>query len=153
MVVDHENGDVRVSVDIPLRKLRANNKYPGALEVAVASYIETRAEALAQEVLDYTRKDITMSGVEQTLQEMGLHDVGLNADWSLSAYQLDGTVRREGLLLFDNEDGTWGLKDTIKGKEYVTLMDEYIVPFIKAWLYGDVSQYYLNGEDANNEEA
>ena len=51
MVVDHEDGILEVSVEIPYKKLRANNKYPGALEVAVASYIETQAETMAKEVM------------------------------------------------------------------------------------------------------
>ena len=51
MVMNHEDGNYSVAVDIPVRKLKANNKYPGALEVAIASYIETQAEALAQEVI------------------------------------------------------------------------------------------------------
>ena len=51
MVMNHEDGNYSVAVDIPVRKLKANNKYPGALEIAIASYIETRAEALAKEVM------------------------------------------------------------------------------------------------------
>ena len=51
MVMNHEDGNYSVAVDIPVRKLKANNKYPGALEIAIASYIETQAEALAKEVM------------------------------------------------------------------------------------------------------
>lgn len=51
MVMNHEDGNYSVAIDIPVRKLKANNKYPGALEIAIASYIETQAEALAKEVI------------------------------------------------------------------------------------------------------
>ena len=83
-------------------------------------------------------------GTDAQLRALGLKDVGLNADWSVSAFQMDGGTSREGLLFLDNEDGTWTLKDTLKGKEYVTLLDEYVGQFAKAWLAEDgyVRQYY-----------
>lgn len=57
MVMDNEDGSLEVTVYIPFAKLKANNKYPGTLEVAIASYIETQAETLAKEVIAEMRDE------------------------------------------------------------------------------------------------
>jgi hypothetical protein len=80
--------------------------------------------------------------VDAELRALGLQDVGLNADWSVSAFQMDGGTSRDGLLFLDNENGTWTLRDTLKSKEYVTLLDEYVGQFAQAWLISDLIRLY-----------
>jgi len=53
--------------------------------------------------------------VERLLAARGIHNIGLNADWSVSAYRLgdkDGFAH----YLTDNEDGTWSVSRRFTGQ-------------------------------------
>lgn len=60
-------------------------------------------------------KGLTMSSLlyyeqyQEYCQARGWKQVGLNADWCIEAYQIDGTDNRNGSLVFDNEDGTFSV--------------------------------------------
>ena len=53
--------------------------------------------------------------VEQLLAERGIRNIGLNSDWSVSAYRL-GDKDGYAHYLTDNEDGTWSVSRRFTGQ-------------------------------------
>jgi len=71
-----------------------------------------------------TRKPVYQLMWEWARKRYG-RDRGLNADWSVSAFLLQGRDLKNGLYLLDNEDDTWSIVQRVWTDDYSDITELY----------------------------